>query len=385
MSQHFDDAVVGAGIIGLAHAYHLAKRGRRVLVLERSQRASGASVRNFGMLWPIGQPAGRLRAMALRSLDTWLTVLRAAGLWHERSGSLHLAYHEDELRVLQEFATAASSRGFLVCEVLGPRDVLERCPSVRPNGLLGGLWSPTETCVDPREIIVGLPDHLRDAFGVEFVFGCAVSEYDRPTVFSGRREWRADRLWVCTGDDLQSLYPEVYEGSGLVRCKLQMMRSQPVLPFPGPQRWRMGAMLAAGLTLRHYKSFAACPSLPALQERFARDMPLYERYGIHVMAAQNGKGEVILGDSHEYGEAIEPFDSQQIEELILSYLSTFLEVPGLEVAARWHGIYVKHPTEPYFVARAAPGVTVITGVGGAGMTLSFGLAEQVVSETLGES
>jgi glycine/D-amino acid oxidase-like deaminating enzyme len=147
----------------------------------------------------------------------------------------------------------------------------------------------------------------------------------------------------------------------------------------------MGPMLAAGLTLRHYKSFAACPSLPALQERFARDMPLYDRYGIHVMAAQNGKGEVILGDSHEYGEAITPFDTQQIEELILSYLSTFLEVPGLEIAARWHGTYVKHPTEPYFVARPAPGVTVITGVGGAGMTLSFGLAEQVVNETLGEA
>jgi glycine/D-amino acid oxidase-like deaminating enzyme len=412
MSQHFDDAIVGAGIIGLAHAYHLAKRGRRVLVLERNQRASGASVRNFGMLWPIGQPAGRLRAMALRSLDTWLTVLRAAGLWHERSGSLHLAYHEDEVRVLEEFATAASSRGFLVCEVLGPRDVLERCPSVRPNGLLGGLWSPTETCVDPREIIAGLPDHLRDAFGVEFVFSCAVNGYDRPRVFAGRRQWQADRLWVCTGDDLQTLYPEVYEGSGLVRCKLQMMRSQPVLPFrefrvtphPSPppqggretggssppqgrepQRWRMGPMLAAGLTLRHYKSFAACPSLPALQERFARDMPLYDRYGIHVMVAQNGKGEIILGDSHEYGEAIEPFDSQQIEELILCYLSTFLEVPGLEIAGRWHGTYVKHPTEPYFVARPAPGVTAITGAGGAGMTLSFGLAEQVVGETLGES
>jgi D-hydroxyproline dehydrogenase subunit beta len=403
MTQHFDDAVVGAGIIGLAHAYHLAKRGRRVLVVERSPRASGASVRNFGMLWPIGQPAGRLRAMALSSLDTWLTVLRAAGLWHERSGSLHLAYHEDELRVLEEFATAASSRGFLVCEVLGPRDVLERSRPVRPNGLLGGLWSPTETCVDPRKIIAGLPDHLRDTFGVEFVFGCAVNGYDRPRVFAGRREWHADQLWVCTGDDLQTLYPEVYEGSGLVRCKLQMMRSQPVLPFPGrefrvtphpspppqggreTQRWRMGPMLAAGLTLRHYKSFAACPSLPALQERFARDMPLYDRYGIHVMATQNGKGEVILGDSHEYGEAIEPFDSQQIEELILSYLSTFLEVPGLEIAARWHGTYVKHPTDPYFVARPAPGVTVITGVGGAGMTLSFGLAEQVVGETLGES
>src|SRR5262249_52763791 len=88
----YDDIVVGAGVLGLAHAYHLARRGRRVAVLERSRAASGASVRNFGMLWPIGQPLGPLRALALRSLEIWGDVLRAAELPSERCGSLHLAY-----------------------------------------------------------------------------------------------------------------------------------------------------------------------------------------------------------------------------------------------------------------------------------------------------
>src|SRR6266849_4653006 len=99
MDQSFDDAIVGAGILGLAHAYHLAKRGRRVVVFERSPRAIGASVRNFGMLWPIGQPAGSMHRLALRSREIWLKVLQASGLWHGRAGSLHLAYHEDEAQV----------------------------------------------------------------------------------------------------------------------------------------------------------------------------------------------------------------------------------------------------------------------------------------------
>ena len=144
-------------------------------------------------------------------------------------------------------------------------------------------------------------------------------------------------------------------------------------------------MLAAGLTLRHYASFRNCPSLGALERRVASESPWLDRFGIHVLVSQNGAGELTIGDSHEYGEAIEPFDKTEIDEWIISYLKTFLDVPHLRIASRWHGTYVKHPTEPYLVIQPAPGVTAITGVGGAGMTLSFGLAERVVAQELGEA
>ena len=144
-------------------------------------------------------------------------------------------------------------------------------------------------------------------------------------------------------------------------------------------------MLAAGLTLRHYKSFECCPTLPALSARIARESPWYDRYGIHVMVAQNAGGELILGDSHEFGAMVDPFDKTEIDDLILGYLETFLNFPGLRIAARWHGVYAKHPGKHAVVLEPAAGVTVVTGTGGAGMTLSFGLAEQVVCKALGES
>jgi FAD dependent oxidoreductase TIGR03364 len=376
MSPSFDDAVVGAGILGLAHTYHLARAGRRVLVLERSPRAAGASVRNFGMLWPIGQPAGARHRLALRSLAIWRDVLRDAALWHDPVGSLHLAYHEDEAQVLREFVGEASAKGY-DCTILSPRHVLEKSPAVRGESLLAGMWSPTETCVDPREVVDALPNWLAHKYGVHFEFGCPVAGYDRPYVKAGGREWAADHLWVCTGDDFHTLYPEAFESSGLFRCKLQMMRTTAY-----GHRWRLGPMLAAGLTLRHYLAFAHCPTLPALRARVAAEMPENDQFGIHLMASQNGHGEVVIGDSHEYGEAIQIFDKARIDELILAYLHTFLQIPELRIASRWHGTYAKHPTDPYWIARPAPGVTVVTGVGGNGMTLSFGLAEQVVSEML---
>jgi FAD dependent oxidoreductase TIGR03364 len=369
MPETFDDAIVGAGVLGLAHAFHLARQGRRVVVFERSARACGASVRNFGMLWPIGQPHGAMREMALRSREFWLEVLPKADLWHEQTGSLHLAYHADEAQVLEEFVGSRESG----CELLSARQVIDRSPVVKTQGLVAGMWSATETCVDPRQVIARLPGWLEREFGVHFEFGTAVTAFDRPQVTAGGEQWQAQRLIVCSGDDFQTLYPETFAGQGFLRCKLQMMRSQ---SYAG--RLKLGPMLAGGLTLRHYKNFQDCPTLATVKARVARENPAYDQYGVHVMASQNGAGELILGDSHEYDADIEPFDKPEIDRLILDYLHTFLNVPDLEIAARWHGIYAKHPREAYFVAQPAPGATVATCVGGAGMTLSFGLADQVV-------
>ena len=375
MTSTYDDAVVGAGILGLAHAFHLARSGRRVIVFERSARACGASIRNFGMVWPIGQPFGPLHDLAMRSREVWLEVLTAADLWHDRVGSLHLAYRDDEAQVLREFVEQARAAG-AACEFLTPNQVAARSSAIKTLGLVAGMWSPTETCVDPRLIISRLPDWLSREFGVRFEFGTAVTAYERPTLWAGGSRWTAERLFVCSGADFESLYPGVHASAGFVRCKLQMMRSQAC-----GGAFRLGPMLAGGLTLRHYKNFQDCSTLAAVKARVAHENPEFDRYGIHVMASQNGQGELVIGDSHEYGDEIEIFDKPEIDRMILDYLHTFLNMPELSIAARWHGIYAKHPRDAYFVARPAPGVTITNGVGGAGMTLSFGLAEKVVSAT----
>ncbi len=376
MKRDYDVGVVGAGIIGLAHAYLLARRGQRVVVFERHPRARGASIRNFGMIWPIGQPIGPLYGLARRSRELWREVLRASGLWHRECGSLHLAYREDEAQVLSEFALQSTGTD-RSCELWTPDKVAVRFPAVVQNRLRAALWSPVELAVDPPRVIAELPGWLQRSYGVDFAYGCPVLGHDSPRVFTPNGEYSVQRLVICTGADFRELAPAAFADSGLRLCKLQMMRTQPY-----GDSFELGTHLAAGLTLAHYASFATCPTLPTLIRRLDEEFPTHRQFGIHVLASQNSQGELILGDSHEYGDAIEPFDNPRIDELILDYLKSFL-APEMRIAARWHGIYVKHPTEAYIVAHVTPNTIAVSGLGGAGMTLSFGLAEQVVNNWLG--
>ncbi len=363
--------IVGAGIVGLAHAYSAARRGHQVIVFERSPRASGASIRNFGMIWPIGQPAGSLLDIALKSRQTWLDLSTASGLWVNPCGSIHLAHRDDEWVVLQEFAERANDLGYS-CRLLSALEVLERTPAANPDGLQGGLFSATELAVNPKIATRELPKYLLGELGVRFEFATTIIETSDGWIeASDGRSWPVDRTIICGGADFETLFPRVFQSSGLKLCKLQMLKTS-----PQPNGWKLGPHLASGLTLRHYANFGVCPSISALKERIASETPDLDRFGIHVMASQNDVGEIVLGDSHEYSSDIEPFDKSLIDDLILRELHKLIRLPDWTITERWHGIYAKHPSVSIYEADPLENVHIRTGIGGAGMTMSFGLAEQ---------
>jgi FAD dependent oxidoreductase TIGR03364 len=367
--------VIGAGIVGLATAKALAEQGFNVKVFERTQKAVGASIRNFGMIWPIGQPSGKLFQRAIRSRDIWKEIADSSDMWSDAVGSLHVAYHADEWLVLQELHEAFLNEGRKV-ELLNREQVEERSEAVVQKGLLGGLFSADELIVDPREAIAAIPGYLTEKFAVEFYWGKCVSYIADQTVYIGNEEeYEADLIFVCSGSDFETLYPQEFSKLPLTKCKLQMMRIA-----AQPAEWRIGPALCGGLSLIHYNSFKASSSLPKLKKRYEEEMADYIEWGIHVMVSQNSKGELTVGDSHEYALTHDPFDKDFINKKILDYLKKFAQFKNDTLIETWNGVYPKLTDGGTDIFLSPDtGVYIINGVGGAGMTLSFGLAEELVA------
>src|SRR5271154_1050500 len=102
-SQSYDLAVVGAGICGLAHALAAARRGKRVVVIDRDAQANGASIRNFGFITVTGQQSGDCWRRARRSRDVWVEISAAAKIPVLQRGLLTIARRPEARCVLEQF------------------------------------------------------------------------------------------------------------------------------------------------------------------------------------------------------------------------------------------------------------------------------------------
>lgn len=367
--------VVGAGILGMATARALALKGYKVTILEKSQQSLGASIRNFGMLWPIGQPDGHLYERAIRSREIWKAYLKNANIPFDPCGSIHLAYDKEEQDVIEELYNHFLQSQRPV-SLLSPSSIQSKFKGINATHLKSGLFSSDETIIDPREGIKNLPIYLKSYYNIDILWGTAVTNVTTNTVWSFKTKYNADIICICSGADFETLYPAVFKELPIIKTKLQMMRY-----VPNDPSFRIGTSVCGGLSLLHYKSFAASASLDILKEKIQAELPEYIKWGIHVMVAQNDKGELTIGDTHEYALDFEPFDKQYLNDLVLQYLKKLMHIDNWTLQQSWNGVYPKMTNgETDLFLKVEPGVFIINGIGGNGMTLSFGFAEEAVEK-----
>jgi D-hydroxyproline dehydrogenase subunit beta len=280
-----DVAIVGAGIVGLAHALAAARHGLRVVVLDRDTRANGASIRNFGFITVTGQSAGAIWRRARRSRDVWAEIAPLAGIPIVLRNECVIAHSREALDVLEQFAAGEMGEG---CELLTPQRLAQRVPAARSDGVTGALWSPHELRVEPRTAMPSLAAHLETARGVSIRRGVHVRAVASQQVETSVGPIRAQRVVVAPGPDLMTLFPEIHARHGVRLCKLQMLRLE-----PQPPGWALPAAIMSDFALIRYGGFSAQPGAAVLRRRLAAEQPELVALGIHLIAVQSADGSLV--------------------------------------------------------------------------------------------
>ncbi|MCC5951351.1 MAG: TIGR03364 family FAD-dependent oxidoreductase [Acidimicrobiia bacterium] len=361
-----DVAVVGAGVVGLAHAAEAADRGLRVAVVERDARPVGASVRNFGHACVTAQ-VGVALERATYARQRWLELAERAGFWTAQTGTLVVARADDELAVLEEFADTRPVGDVVLLDADGVREHL----ATAPTEVVGGAWLPKDLRVNPREAVSSLATWLGERDGVTISFGTNAMGVEAGALHTTAGSIAAERIVVCVNHDVDRLLPEVARAASVRRCWLQMLR------VAVPAGVRIGPGVLSGTSLLRYGGFAACPSLEAVRRRLAEEHPALLAADVNLMCTQLPDGDLLLGDTHDRGPTVAPFSRADWDDLLLAEGARLLGLDDLRVIERWQGVYATAPEE-FLVAEPLPGVSVVSVTTGIGMTCGFGLAREVV-------
>ena len=163
MAETADAIIIGAGIMGAATAYHLARRNYgRIVVLERDGVCSGSTALASGGIRH--QYANRIGVeLTRRSIEVYEGFAAEFGVdpQFRQHGYLILQQTEEERRVYAESAAMQRSMG-VDTRVLGPDEVRARWPYLRVDDLVSATYSPRDGFADPYLVTTAIAARARD-------------------------------------------------------------------------------------------------------------------------------------------------------------------------------------------------------------------------------
>jgi sarcosine oxidase subunit beta len=147
----FEIVVVGSGVIGSSIAYHLARQGRRVLVVERGRPAiePSASWASAGGVRRQGRHPAEA-ALAIESIERWpsLTEELGADLGYHGGGNLYVGEGDEEAELVAQFVARQHANGFAHVRLLDAKEAHEVAPALSET-VTAASYSPKDGQADP--------------------------------------------------------------------------------------------------------------------------------------------------------------------------------------------------------------------------------------------
>lgn len=195
--------VVGGGIVGCSTAYHLAKRGLEVLIVERHQLTAGSTWHAAGLVGQLRTSANITKLLGY-SVDLYRKLEAETGQatgW-KMNGGLRLACNEDRWIEVKRQATTARSFG-LEMHLLSPKEAQDLWPLMTIDDLVGAAFLPTDGQASPSDITQALAKGARMA-GAKVAEGVSVEDFVIENgrvrgIVTDKGTVRAEKVVLCGG------------------------------------------------------------------------------------------------------------------------------------------------------------------------------------------
>ncbi|TVU92396.1 NAD(P)/FAD-dependent oxidoreductase [Vreelandella titanicae] len=251
--MQFDFLIIGGGVVGMAVAYGLLRRGQKVIMLDEGDDVLRASRGNAGLTWVQGKGVGmpRYAELSLQSSDAWPFFASELGersgvpLEYSRRGGIDICFDVQEAEArMDSYRTLQASSPYLAryfqWEYLDRQALLTHLPGLGES-IHGGTWSPHDGHCNPLLLLRALlTANLK--MGLSYHPGCSVQRLESNSVgFTANTlggTFSAERIIVAAGLGAKHLSPMLGMSGEVspVRGQILVTEKMPLISqLPTPQ------------------------------------------------------------------------------------------------------------------------------------------------------
>jgi glycine/D-amino acid oxidase-like deaminating enzyme len=328
-----DVLIIGGGIVGAASAYHLARRGVSVTLLEANRLAYGATGRNLGYIWVHTRRRGPELELVMnlrRELEE-LPGLFDDDFGLRTEGGLLYVHTEEQLATLGEFVTQRQADGVDIRLIDG--DEARSIAPILPDTVIGASYCPLDAQMDSTRYVRGFAAAATRA-GARILEDTAVSALERDgsriaRVVTDNETFTPGRVVVAAGAWTPELLRQVGADIPIHPMRLQIVQTTPMERLLGP-------VLYGPAAVKQYRIFRELPSFRP--EHWANAAE--SRHGKALLEAvcQRADGSYLLGCAMDYPGFVWEPDLAGVALVSESLPATMPALRSARFARAWAGV-----------------------------------------------